>query len=211
MSSLGARLPSKSLGATAGTVNTQGDGPAELPTTLLAVSNENLSIQPAVAGSLGWREWVGLPEWGVSALKAKVDTGAKTSALHAFDLEMETIDGELWAFFEIHPEQRETSGAVRASAPVVGFRSVRSSSGHEQERPVVATRVTVGDQTWRIEVTLTSRDEMGFRMLLGREALKERFVVDPGGSYLAGEPVPAPEVVDDAGDRSDGDDSTSDR
>lgn len=152
------------------------------------MQNEGLSADAVSAGSLGWREWVGMPKWGVPAIKAKVDTGAKTSALHAFDLEIETIDGELWAFFEIHPEQRETSGAVRASAPIRSYRSVRSSSGHEEERPVVATEVTVGNQTWEIEVTLTSRDEMGFRMLLGREALKERFVVDPGGSYLAGEP-----------------------
>jgi hypothetical protein len=133
---------------------------------------------------LGWREWVELPGLGGARLKAKIDTGARTSALHAFDLELSEAEGVAIATFELHPLQRSARHAVRVAAEVAEFRKVRSSNGRVERRPVIRTEVTLGDVTWPVEVTLTSRDEMGFRMLLGRTAVRRRFLVDPGRSYL---------------------------
>ena len=132
---------------------------------------------------LGWREWVGLPEWCVPFVKAKLDTGARTSSLHAFDLHTYDLDGLQRVRFQIHPWQRSIRDQVAADAPVVAWRSVKSSSGRADERPVVLTTVCLAGTTLEAEVTLTRRDEMGFRMLIGREALRSRFVVDPGVSY----------------------------
>lgn len=138
--------------------------------------------------TIGWREWVALPDLGVGAIKAKVDTGARTSSLHAFGLRHYEMAGEPWVRFEVHPEQRSRRGTTVVEARIVGRRKVRSSSGHVQERPVIKTRVTLNERTWPIEVTLTDRDEMGFRMLLGRAALRRKFVIDPGHSFLAAHP-----------------------
>ena len=138
--------------------------------------------------TLGWREWFELPELGVPYVKAKIDTGARTSSLHAFDLRSFRRDGEPWVRFEVHPWQRSRLDAVKVEAPVVDERSVRPSTGRAQLRPVIVTDVTVADQMFPIELTLTNRDLMGFRMLVGRQALRRRFVVDPGRSYLGGEP-----------------------
>ena len=122
-------------------------------------------------------------------IKAKVDTGAQTSALHAFRLRV-TENGEgAYATFELHPKQRSRSSATKVKAEVVGFRNVRSSNGKTERRPVIVTPVRIGDATHPIEVTLTRRDEMGFRMLLGRSALRRRYVVDPSRSYLASKPT----------------------
>jgi len=137
---------------------------------------------------LGWREWVALPDWGVAAVKAKVDTGARTSALHAFGLVRFRRDGHEWVRFEVHPWQRIADGATVVEAPLVEHRSIRSSSGARQHRPVVRAAVVVGGRRVVIELTLTRRDEMGFRMLLGREAVRRRFLVDPGRSYVGGRP-----------------------
>ena len=137
---------------------------------------------------LGWREWVALPEWDVPHLKAKVDTGARTSSLHTFDLEWFERDDERWVRFEIHPWQRSTANSVVAEAAVVSSRDVRSSSGVVDHRPVVRTPVVLAGSPVPAEITLTRRDEMGFRMLIGREAIRELFVVDPGASYLGGRP-----------------------
>ena len=140
---------------------------------------------------IGWREWVALPEFGVQAIKAKVDTGARTSALHAFRLQvLDDVDGPV-AHFEIHPEQRRATGALAVKSPVVGWRRVRSSNGEIQERPVIRTHLGLGEDRWPVEVTLTNRDEMGFRMLLGRAAIRRRYVVDPGRSYLASKRAPS--------------------
>ena len=137
---------------------------------------------------LGWREWLALPDLGVRAINAKVDTGAGVSALHAFGLQVVgEEDGEV-ATFEIHPRARSRRGAVPVKTHIVRFLRVRSSSGHSERRPVISTPVTLGDMTWDIELTLTSRDVMGHRMLLGRQAVRKRFVVDPGRSYLFGQP-----------------------
>lgn len=134
---------------------------------------------------IGWREWVSLPEFGVPAINVKVDTGARTSALHAFRLDvLDDTDGPV-ARFEIHPEQRRATGAIEVKSPIVGWRRVRSSNGELQERPVIRTHLDLGEVCWPVEVTLTNRDEMGFRMLLGRAAIRRRFLVDPGRSYLA--------------------------
>jgi hypothetical protein len=137
---------------------------------------------------VGWREWVSMPELGVDWIKAKLDTGARTSALHAFDLEEFERDGQAWVRFSVHPWQRNAQDAVVAELPVHDVRTVRSSSGHVQERYVVMIAIRIGTRRIRTEVTLTRRDEMGFRLLVGREALRQGFVVDSSHSYLGGRP-----------------------
>jgi hypothetical protein len=145
-------------------------------------------MDAATTATVGWREWVGLPLLGVAHLKAKVDTGARTSALHAEDLELFERDHQTWARFHVLPHQRSEDDPITATARVVDQREVRSSSGATDHRPVIRTDIALVGTTVTAEVTLTSRDEMGFRMLIGREALRDRFVVDPGRSYLGGRP-----------------------
>ncbi len=137
---------------------------------------------------VGWREWVELPELGVTGLKAKVDTGATTSALHASKLVSFERDGAEWVRFEIHPRQRSRTPSVTVELPVVDHRRVRSSSGETEVRPVVHTMLKIGDRVTPIDVTLTRRDSMGFRMLIGRRALRRRYLVNPSRSFLAGPP-----------------------
>ena len=138
--------------------------------------------------TLGWREWVGFPDHGVEWVKAKVDTGARTSSLHAFDLHTFVVDGQPWVRFEVHPWQRSTGDAVVVEAPVVDVRMVRPSTGDPQMRPVVRMPVRIANRIRTVEFTLTRRDTMGFRMLLGRQAVRHHFLVDPGRSYLGGRP-----------------------
>jgi hypothetical protein len=133
---------------------------------------------------IGWREWVALPDLGVAAIKAKVDTGARTSSLHAFAVEEFRAKGRDMVRFEIHPRQRSRRGTVTVEAEVLDVRSVKSSTGHRQRRLVIETDVVLLGERWPIEITLASRDAMGFRMLLGRQALRGRFQVDPGRSFL---------------------------
>jgi hypothetical protein len=135
---------------------------------------------------LGWREWAGLPDFGVEAIKVKLDTGARTSSLHAFDLTHFERAGRPMVRFEVHPVQRSADDAVVVEAPVVDERWVRNSGGARELRPVIETTVRIGERAWPIELTLTRRDEMGFRMLLGRQALKRKALVDPGRSFRAG-------------------------
>jgi hypothetical protein len=137
---------------------------------------------------IGWREWVALPELGVPRIKAKVDTGARSSCVHAWEIEEFSNDGEVWVRFLLHPIQRTIDETVRAEARLLEYRPVRSSTGHETMRPVIVTPVRLLGQTWPIELTLASRDEMGFRMLLGREAVRGRFLVHPGASFFGGKP-----------------------
>jgi len=135
---------------------------------------------------VGWREQVALPDLGVAAIKAKIDTGARTSALHAFDVEPFRRGGRRWVRFRVHPDQRDAGLVVDAEAPLLDERMVRSSSGKQDLRPVIATTVELLGQRWPIELTLARRDVMGFRMLLGREALRGRALVDPGHSFVTG-------------------------
>jgi hypothetical protein len=142
---------------------------------------------------VGWREMVGLPALGVRTIKAKVDTGARTSAIHATRVRMESKEGEPWVRFLIHTEQRGHGATVEAHAPLLEMRQVRSSNGESQERPVIVTAVALGEREWPIELTLTARAQMGFRMLLGRTALRGHALVDPGRSFVASErPKKAP-------------------
>lgn len=133
---------------------------------------------------IGWREWVALPELGIDRIKAKVDTGARSSALHAIRIEEFERDDQEMVRFRVHPAQRDTRETIECEYPIHDRRSVRSSVGHAQDRIVIRPRVEIGGASFEIDVTLTNRDAMGFRMLLGREATRKRFLVDPGASYL---------------------------
>ena len=141
---------------------------------------------------VGWREWVALPELGIALVKAKVDTGARTSCLHAKDVTTFVRKKQRWVRFTVHPMQRSTRRAVVCLAPLVDERWVRSSNGRSQLRPVIRTQLELGDERWDIELTLTNRAVMGFRMLLGRQAVRRRAIVDPGQSYLTRDVRPRP-------------------
>ncbi len=135
---------------------------------------------------VGWREWVRLAGTANAPIKAKIDTGARSSALHALELEPVSREGVRYLRFTIFPAQRSEEGAFRMEAPLVDRRAVRSSSGVAETRPVVRVELELGGTNFPVEVTLTRRDRMGFRMLLGRTALRGRFMVDPGRSFLQG-------------------------
>lgn len=135
---------------------------------------------------LGWREWVGLPGLALPVLKAKIDTGARTSALHAFEVEPFTEAGRQWVRFSVHPIQGREDLVARCSAPLVDRREVSDSGGHRELRPVIATELELGGQRLPIELTLTDRDSMRFRMLVGRTALSGRALVDVRKSFVTG-------------------------
>ena len=137
---------------------------------------------------IGWREFLTLPELGISHIKAKVDTGARSSSLHAFDIEPFSRDGIDYVRFKVHPLQRSERKVVTAEARVLDQRHIRSSSGESSERYVISTLVRLLQQEWAIELTLANREQMGFRMLLGREAIRGHMLVDSGNSYLGGIP-----------------------
>lgn len=138
---------------------------------------------------IGWREWLGLPELGIGRIKVKVDTGARSSALHAYKMRRIEVDDEPWIRFRLHPIQRDADSTLEVQAPVIDERRVRPSTGKAVLRPVILTRAVLGGVSWPIEVTLVRRDMMGFRMLLGRQAVRRRFLVDPGRSFLGREPL----------------------
>lgn len=133
---------------------------------------------------LGWREWVRLPDWGVNNIKAKLDTGAKTSALHAEDVKIIKFRGKKYVKFLVFPFQRDKTRSKKVKAELLDVRPVRSSGGHVTQRPVIITHLQIDNEVWPIEITLINRDIMGFRMLIGRQALKRRFLIDPGKSFL---------------------------
>ena len=134
---------------------------------------------------IGWREWLALPELQIPAIKAKVDTGARTSALHAFFVEPLTRDGIQMVRFGVHPLQKRLDLEIICEAPVKDYRSVSDSGGHREMRYVIETVICLGDRRLRAELTLTNRDNMKFRMLLGRTAM-DHVAVIPDKSYLTG-------------------------
>jgi hypothetical protein len=138
---------------------------------------------------IGWREWVQLPDLGVFVIKAKVDTGAATSSLHAFRLERFEKDGVPFVRFEVHPRQRSRRPSIECEAPIVKDTAVRNPGGRTELRPVIASTLIIAGQPVEALINLTGRDEMGYRMLLGRRTLRNRFVVDPGKSYLGPRPI----------------------
>jgi hypothetical protein len=135
---------------------------------------------------IGWREWVGLPDLRVAAVKAKVDTGARTSALHAYNIAPFRRSGALWLRFELHPIQRSEAMKVVCEARAIDERAVRNSGGGVERRYIITTLLKLGEKSWPIELALANRDQMGFRMLLGRTALEGRALIEPGRSYLLG-------------------------
>lgn len=135
---------------------------------------------------LGWREWVSLPELNVQRIKAKIDTGARTSALHAFYIDPYKKDHQQWVMFSLHPFQDRTDVIMECHAPVIDRRIVSDSGGHKQKRYVIETTMVVGASLIKAEMTLTNRDNMRFRMLLGRTAMDSNFLIDPGASFLQG-------------------------
>ena len=138
---------------------------------------------------MGWREWVSLPEFGIQRIKAKVDTGARTSALHAFNLRLFNDGGQLMVHFKIHPIQRKNDEVVECIAKVKDERIITDSGGHKEKRYVILTQLILGQQEWPIEITLSNRDTMLFRMLLGRTAMYNHVTVDPASSFLLGKPA----------------------
>ncbi|QJB58342.1 ATP-dependent zinc protease [Pseudodesulfovibrio sp. zrk46] len=135
---------------------------------------------------IGWREWVGLPDLCVPAIKAKIDTGAKTSAIHAFDITPYSEGGVEYVSFSIHPLQGNDKVSIPCTAPLIDRRKVTNSGGQSQKRFVIGTTLQIAGRTWPIELTLTNRDHMKFRMLLGRNAMTGRLIVDPHLSMQAG-------------------------
>lgn len=136
---------------------------------------------------IGWREWVSLPGLGIDAIKAKIDTGARTSALHTFALDTDRDGGARIARFAVHPLQGDTETVVWCQAPIVDERNVRDSGGHREWRYVIATELAMADRRWTVEITLTARDTMLFRMLVGRTAMGA-LQVEPSASFLTGRP-----------------------
>lgn len=138
---------------------------------------------------LGWREWLALPELNLPPIKAKIDTGARTSALHAFFVDPYKQGKQQWIRFGIHPHPHDSALAIECDAIVKDRRVITDSGGHRQRRYVIETPMIIGQQRFLAELTLTNRDTMKFRMLLGRTAMNGRFLVNPAESYLQGNPV----------------------
>ena len=136
---------------------------------------------------VGWREWVALPELGIKRIKAKIDTGARTSSLHAFAVDIYSENGKRKVRFGLHPRQHsETPERFYEAEIIEEDRWVTDSGGHREQRPVIRTQLTVGTVSWPVEVTLASRDSMRFRLLLGRSAIQGHLTIDPSASYVTG-------------------------
>ncbi|MBE9068032.1 ATP-dependent zinc protease [Leptolyngbya cf. ectocarpi LEGE 11479] len=155
--------------------------------------------------TIGWREWLSLPELGVPNIKVKVDTGARSSAIHAINIEQFEAHGIKKVRFQVAPVQSDNERLVMVETTLLEERAITDSGGHQQVRPVIMTSVCLGELQWPIELTLTNRDVMGFRMLLGRQAVKDRFLVNPGQSYIQSQDI-SKEGSTDLTDLSNGDD-----
>ena len=154
------------------------------------VSKGSVSLLPI----MGWREWIAMPDLGIPHLKAKIDTGARSSSLHALDIETFHADDEIYVRFKVHPVQRSEQRAIQCEAKVHDVRSVRSSTGEVTNRFVIVTPIHWKRQLWKVELTLADRSQMGFRLLIGREAVRGRALVNPGQSYFGGRPKRKPKV-----------------
>ncbi|WP_319542211.1 ATP-dependent zinc protease [uncultured Pseudodesulfovibrio sp.] len=135
---------------------------------------------------IGWREWISLPDFHIPAIKAKIDTGARTSAIHAFQIEPFEKAGERYVRFCIHPLQGRDDISIPCEAKLIDQRKVTNSGGTTQKRYVISTTLELAGRQWEIELTLTNRDQMKFRMLLGRSAMRGHLIIDPQQSYQAG-------------------------
>ncbi len=149
---------------------------------------DKTSFTAETSSVLGWREWLELPELGIKHIKAKIDTGARSSSLHAYDIECETVDGQKWVSFKVHPNQHDETDSITCRAPVKDYRQVTDSGGHRSMRYVIDTTIKLGQQQLTAEITLADRSDMLFRMLLGRTAMNGRYLVDPASSYCLGTP-----------------------
>jgi hypothetical protein len=134
--------------------------------------------------TIGWREWVVFPELWDGPIKAKIDTGARTSAIHAYHIRPVLRGGERFVRFDIHPVQHHKQPEISCIAPIHDRRVVTSSNGLREKRYIILTRLRIGTKSWPVELSLTNRDELGFRVLIGRQAIRGHAVVDPGRSYI---------------------------
>jgi hypothetical protein len=137
---------------------------------------------------IGWREWASLPELGLVAIKGKIDSGAKTSSLHAYDIQIEEKGSKTYVLFKVHPLQHDFSVVINCRALLVDRRQVTDSGGHKEERYVIRTTMVLAGVKKKIELTLTNRESMKYRMLIGRAALKH-YYIDPSQSYLSGKSI----------------------
>ncbi len=135
---------------------------------------------------LGRCEWVSLPDLDISAIPAKIDTGAKSSSIHAYDIHIQEKNGQEFVSFDLHPIKQKETLVIRCEAPVLKYINVKSSSGHIQRRPFIRTKIKMAGYLWDIDLNLTNRDEMGFRMIIGREAINKRALIDPALKYIHG-------------------------
>ena len=144
---------------------------------------------------IGWREWLALPELGIAAIKTKIDTGARSSALHVEELRELSRDGARWVRFRVAPGSRRSRRMQVVESPIVDERLVTDSGGNRALRPFILTRVSLGPWSWPIEINLTDRRAMLFPMLLGRSAITGRAMVHPGISFSLGRPSPRAESM----------------
>lgn len=151
------------------------------------MSQSTQPTEPLNLVTIGWREWVSFPDLGISGIKAKIDTGARSSSLHTESYKIFRRDGARWVRFSTKPLCKRKHLILTCEAPLVDTRIVRNSGGHEEERPFIRTKVALGSMTWSIQMSLTCRKSMKFRLLLGRAAVAERCLIEPHRSYLASE------------------------
>lgn len=135
---------------------------------------------------IGWREWVAFPELGIDRIKVKIDTGARTSVIHAFRIKKIDNGDEPKVGFYLHPVQRRRNPELHCVAPIADERTITSSNGERETRYVIITPMRLGEDIWPVELTLSNRDQMGFRVLAGRSAIRGRYIVDPGISFVLG-------------------------